>query len=209
VDAEGIWHTCCGYGSRCLRPFCQRNCFSRSQMRIQLNARYANGAAQQIPVYLVATLHRDLQIRVAGAWYLTLIRKLRSGYLRYRYVSLRRLPFCFLHSNQKDLVGTSAQFAPGTLRHERENSRCRRRIARGQESGSPLPNPNPSELETCRDICALRLDTHQSVPLRPAVACINLPGMPQELKRRFANDADRVDRRIVCTIQECTHQGNC
>jgi hypothetical protein len=69
-------------------------------MRIQLNARYANGAAQQIPVYLVATLHRDLQIRVAGAWYLTLIRKLRSGYLRYRYVSLRR-PACFHRASRQ------------------------------------------------------------------------------------------------------------
>lgn len=139
----------------------------------------------------------------------SLIRQLRGRHRRCMYVSLCPPPLFFLHSNQKDLAGTSAQIAPCIQRHERENNRCRRRTARDQGSEFPLPNPNPSELETCRDICALRLDTPRSVPLRPGVACINLPRRPQELKRRFANDADRVDRRTACTIQECTHRGNC
>jgi hypothetical protein len=160
---------------------------------------------------LVATFRRDVRAdssrrrAVSGS----LIRQLRTRYRRCTYVSLWPPPFCFLHSNQNNLAGTSAQFAPCTQRHERENNRGRRRIARDQGSEFPLPNPNPSELETCRDICALRLDTPQSVPLRPGVACINLPRRPQELKRRFANDVDRVDRRTACTIQECTHRGNC
>jgi hypothetical protein len=33
--------------SRSLRPFCQGNCFGRSQMRLHFNARYAKFATQQ------------------------------------------------------------------------------------------------------------------------------------------------------------------